>query len=165
PPPAATPTPVCQPDKKCEGQETWQNCPNDCPKPTAAIIGDIQFGKPKYNAGETVEAKLQVQNTGSVRILKPRAVVTATVTTLKDGFANSLLPRTPADQKTQTAAFDFTEPIPAGETKTLTTTVKTEKEKDTPLGKLPLAGQYDVKVTVEVDGVPIGDRTLKLTLD
>ncbi len=175
---------VCEPDRgenyySCRGDclavcgngacekpdEAYSNCPQDCTGSFGAqIVGDVRFDKPSYKAGDKVVAMLDVRNTGELEITSERVVITATVTRLDDWLANKALGAKSKDEKTYTFTMDFNVLIYSGQTETLSAAFNVPKELETSIGKISLAGDYDITLDVSANGNNIGTRNVKLTL-
>lgn len=159
-PPPPTPTPTCIVDNVCRPPESHLNCPADCAPPQGRLVGDLRLARPDYRAGETVEAQVRLQNTGSVTILSEQVSIEATVLSLKDPVCNALLERRPAEERTRSRTLNLAVSIAPGETKELRVALETPAEYQ----GCPLAGEYRVRVTVSADGVEMGSVELQVSL-
>lgn len=160
PPPPPTPPPACVQDGVCRPPENFRNCAADCPAPQGEVVGDILLGRTDYKAGDTVEATVNVRNTGSVPISTEQLTIEATVVSLKDPVCNALLQRRPAEERTRSRTLEVSTPIGPAETKPVRATLETPRE----FSGCPLAGDYRVKVAVSVDGIPAGSKELQVSL-
>lgn len=160
PTPKPTPPPVCVQDGVCRSPESFRNCPADCPAPQGEVAGAVRLARPDYKAGDTVEAVVPVRNKGTVPISTEQLTIEATVLSLKDSACDALLQRRPADEKTRGSTLEVSTPIGPGETQEVKASLATPKE----FQGCPLAGDYKVKVTVAVDGVPVGSGELQASL-
>ncbi|MDI6889258.1 MAG: hypothetical protein QMC78_06210 [Methanocellales archaeon] len=148
--PAPTPTPTPTP-------------PGGQPIPNARIKS-ISFDKDEYYAGDTVVAMLEVENTGSTNITSERVVIRATCTRLDDPVANFALKFKSEEERTTTYPMEFSELIELGQTETLSAAFNIPAEVEVSGTRISLAGDYDVGVTLSVDGIIVDAKELTLTL-
>lgn len=131
-----------------------------------AIVTEIKFDRDDIRAGEKVTAELMVLNSGTETITNETVEIKAKVNTLDDTLANLYLKTMSDEKKTGTKTIDFDSRenpyylIKPGEKKMLSAVFPTEKERQ---GK-SLAGNYDVTITLNVNGQKIEARTLPITL-
>jgi hypothetical protein len=118
------------------------------------------MARPDYRAGDTVEAIIPVANTGPVDISSEQVTIEATVLSLTDQVCNALLQRRPAEEKTRGRTVEVATPIPRGQTQEVRVSLETPRE----FQGCPLAGNYNVKVTVAVDTIPAGSGEIQVTL-
>ncbi|MFZ3058997.1 MAG: hypothetical protein WA102_04580 [Candidatus Methanoperedens sp.] len=131
-----------------------------------AIVTEIKFDRDDIRAGEKVTAELTVLNSGTETITNETVEIKAKVNTLDDTLANLYLKTMSDEKKTGIKTIDFDSGenpyylIKPGEKKMLSAVFPTEKERQ---GK-SLAGNYDVTITLNVNGQKIEARTLPITL-
>jgi len=148
--------------------------PTPAPVPTASVptphpgvpgvldgrIKGVSFEKDKYHVGEAVTAGLEIENTGDVDITSERATIKATCTKLSDPLGNALLASMSEEERSRTYAMDFSELINPGQTKMLLASFTTPEK----MYGVSLAGDYDILVTLSINGKTIGTTEVKLTL-
>jgi len=149
--PAPTPTPT-------------QTLPEGHPSIPRARIKTISFDKDTYYAGDTVVAMLEVENTGDASITSERVDIRATCTRLDDPIANFALNFKSEEERTETYPMEFSELIEPGQTGTLAAAFNTPAEVEVSGTKVSLAGDYNIMVTLSVDGVTVDAKELTLTL-
>lgn len=149
--PAPTPTPM-------------PTLPEGHPPIPSARIKTISFDKDVYYAGGTVVTMLEVENMGSTNITSERVVIRATCTRLDDPIANFALQFKSEEERTTTYPMEFSELIEPGQTGTLAAAFNTPAEIEVSGTRVSLAGDYNIVVTLSVDGVTVDAKELTLTL-
>lgn len=157
--------PVCG-NGKCERpDEHYGICANDCGGTlNGNIVGDVKFDKSSYNAGDTIKASVNMKNTGTRDILSESVNIKVKVTRLDNWVANTALGSKSEEEKTQTYDFAYTKIIAPGSTGTLSATFDTPEKISSSVGDISLAGDYNVVLTVSIEGTEIGSKTVKVTL-
>lgn len=133
---------------------------NSTPPLFAARILRIDFDSPMYRAGDQVTPSLIIQNTGSMAITAEKVNVKATCVRLNDFVGNLVLQTKSQEEKTRSWTFDYTETISPGETTAVSAIFNTQTE----ASGIPLAGDYDILVTLEVNGKYADSRSIRITL-
>jgi hypothetical protein len=130
------------------------------PLTIAAKILRIDFDKERYSAGDQVKPSLIVLNTGTENITTERVIVKATCIKLFDFWANLLLQTKSEEERSRTWIFDYTEAISPKETKKLYAIFNTQAE----TSGIRLAGEYNIVVTLKVNGRYADSKSLKIAL-
>ncbi len=125
-----------------------------------AIVTEIKFDRDDIRAGEKVTAELLVANTGTEKITNEKVEIKAKVKTLDDTLANLALKTMSDEKKTREFSLDFDTEIKPGTKEKISAYFNTVKEME---GR-SLAGDYDVTITLYVNGQKIEARTLPITL-
>jgi len=141
--------------------------PTPVPTPHLGVSGvldgrikGISFEKDKYYAGEPVIARMEMENTGTMDITSERATIKVTCTKLNDPLGGALLASMSEEERSRTYTMDFSESIKPGQTKTLSASFAVPEK----LYGISLAGDYDILVTLSINGKTIGAMEVKLTL-
>lgn len=147
--------------------------PTPTPTPTITLpeghppigrIKSVSFDKDKYYAGDVVIAMLEVENIGGADITSEKVTIKATCVRLDDFYANLYLKTLSKEERTETYTMDFSETIGSGQTKILSASFRTLAEIEASGMKVSLAGDYDILVTLDIDGKTVDTVELKLTL-
>lgn len=125
-----------------------------------AIVTEIKFDRDDIRAGEKVTAELLVANTGTEKITNETVEIKAKVKTLDDFLANLALKTMSDEKKTREFSLDFETEIKPGTKEKISAYFNTVKEME---GR-NLAGDYDVTITLSVNGQKIEARTFPITL-
>lgn len=126
-----------------------------------AKIVDIKFEPEDVRAGEKVTAKLFIANTGTEKITRETVEIKAKVKSLDDSLANMYIKTISEDKKTRTIdPIEFETEIEPGTVKTVSATFNTIKEME---GR-SLAGNFEITITLSVNGQKIEARILPVTL-
>lgn len=127
--------------------------------PTARIV-DVRFGQPQYKAGDVVYAEIDVQNTGQVNITKEEVILEATVVKLDNWLANTYLRTMSPEEKSMSFTMTYTIPLEQGEAGLLGANFNTVAERS----GVSLSGDYEIKLTLKVNGRTVDTETVSLHL-
>ena len=133
-------------------------------QPQKGRIKSISFDKDKYYAGDVIIAMLEVENVGGADITSEKVTINATCVRLDDFAANLYLKTLDEEGRRETYTMDFSEMIGPGQTKILSASFSTLAEMEAGGMKVNLAGDYDILVTLDIDGETMDAKELKLTL-
>ena len=125
-----------------------------------ANIVDVKLSPGDVRAGEKVEAKLVIANTGTEKIVNESIEIRAKVKSLDDFLANLALKFMSDESKTRTFPMDFQEDIQPGSIKPLVADFQTQQE----LQGKNLAGKYMVTVILSVNGQKVAGKVVPITL-
>ncbi|HLB71403.1 MAG: hypothetical protein OIN88_01145 [Candidatus Methanoperedens sp.] len=125
-----------------------------------ANIVDVKLSPGDVRAGEKVEAKLVIANTGTEKIVNESIEIKAKVKSLDDFLANLALKFMSDESKTRTFPMDFQEDIQPGSIKPLVADFQTQQE----LQGKNLAGKYMVTVILSVNGQKVAGKVVPITL-
>src|SRR3989304_9763425 len=125
-----------------------------------ANIVDVKLSPGDVRAGEKVEAKLVIANTGTEKIVNESIEIKAKVKSLDDFLANLALKFMSDESKTRTFPMDFQEDIQPGSIKPLVADFQTQQE----LQGKNLAGKYMVTVILSVNGQKVAGKVIPITL-
>ena len=125
-----------------------------------ANIVDVKLSPGDVRAGEKVEAKLVIANTGTEKIVNEKIEIKAKVKSLDDFLANLALKFMSDESKTRTFPMDFQEDIQPGSIKPLVADFQTQQE----LQGKNLAGKYMVTVILSVNGQKVAGKVIPITL-
>ncbi len=159
-PPAVNPTPTATRTPWTSQRTPSAPVANSTPPLFAARILRIEFDSPMYRAGDQVTPSLIIQNTGSRTITAEKVTVKATCVRLNDFLGNLVLQTKSQEEKTRSWTFDYTETILPAETKVVSALFNTQAE----ASGIRLAGDYDILVTLEVNGKYADSNSLRITL-
>lgn len=123
-------------------------------------IRSISFDKAKYFAGDTVKAEMKVKNNGKNNITSEKIVIKVKCVKLNSFGGNMVLKGLDEEEKTRSYEMRFSEVILPNETKTLTSSFKTPKE----MSGVSLAGEYDLSLTLNVNGYSVDSKKMDLVL-
>ncbi|MFC1787391.1 hypothetical protein ACFLY8_05115 [Halobacteriota archaeon] len=149
--------------------------PINSPRPTATrtlpegapqigIIKSISFDKDTYYAGDIITAILEVENIGGADITSEKVTINATCVRLDDFTANLYLKTLEEEEKMETYTMSFSEIIGPGQTKILSASFRTLSEIEYGGLEVSLAGDYEILLTLNIDGETTDAKELKLTL-
>lgn len=125
-----------------------------------ANIVDVKLSPDDVRAGEKVEAKLVIANTGTEKIVNESIEIRAKVKSLDDFLANLALKFMSDESKTRTFPMDFEEEIQPDSIKPLVADFQTQQE----LQGKNLAGKYMVTVILSVNGQKVAGKVVPITL-
>lgn len=157
--PSASPTP--SPTPRPTYRPTVNMPEGDQP---IGIIKSISFDKDTYYTGDIITAMLEVENIGGADITSEKVTINATCVRLDDFAANLYLKTLDEEGKRETYTMHFSEMIGPGQTKILSASFSTLAEMEAGGMKVNLAGDYDILVTLDIDGETMDAKELKLTL-
>ncbi len=123
-------------------------------------IVDVKLDRDYIIAGEKVTADLTVANTGTEKITEETVEINAKLLTLEDFLANLYIKTMSDEKKTVVFPVNFTEGIEPGAIKTLSAEFNTEKE----MQGRSLAGTYELKIILAVNGQKVDSNTRQITL-
>ena len=123
-------------------------------------IESVTLGKDKYNAGDTVNAEMKIKNTGEVDMTSEKIVITVKCIELESFGGNMVLKGLSDEEKTETYTLSFSGVISPGESKTLSAKFDTPAE----MSGVSLAGEYDLTLTLKVDGYSLDQKKMNLVL-
>ena len=123
-------------------------------------IESVILGKDKYNAGDTVNAEMKVKNTGEVDMTSEKIIITVKCVKLESFGGNMVLKGLSDEEKTEIYTLSFSGVISPGESKTLSAKFDTPEE----MSGVSLAGEYDLTLTLKVDGYSLDQEKMNLVL-
>jgi hypothetical protein len=132
--------------------------------PSIGIIKSISFDKDKYYAGDVITAMLEVENVGGSDITSEKVTINATCIRLDDFTANLYLKTLEEGERTESYTMYFSEIIEPEQTKILSASFSTLAEIEYSGLEVSLAGDYEILLTLDVDGEMTDSKELKLTL-
>lgn len=130
------------------------------PNPFNGKIESVTFGKENYKAGDTVNAEMKVKNIGEGNITSEKIIIKVKCVELESFGGNMLLNTLSDEEKTKTYTMSFSDVILPGESKTLSASFKTPKE----MSGVSLSGEYDLSLTLKVNGHNVDQKNLDLVL-
>ena len=132
--------------------------------PPIGIIKSISFDKDTHYAGDIITAMLEVENIGGANITSEKVTINATCVRLDDFTANLYLKTLEEEERTESYTMHFAEMIGPGQTKILSASFSTLAEIEYSGLEVSLAGDYEILLTLDVDGETTDSKELKLTL-
>ena len=133
-------------------------------EPSIGIIKSISFDKERYYAGDVITAMLEVENVGGADITSEKVTIDATCVRLDDFTGNLYLKTLEEEERTESYTMYFSEMIGPGQTKILSASFSTLAEIEYNGLEVSLAGDYEILLTLDVDGEMMDAKELKLTL-
>ncbi|RJS70841.1 MAG: hypothetical protein CW694_06655 [Candidatus Syntrophoarchaeum sp. WYZ-LMO15] len=124
-------------------------------------IVSIDFDKPGYNAGDTINVELKFENTGVVPITQEEVIIRAYCERLDSTLGRLALRTMTEDQRTSTTRRTYSVNVNPGEIGTLAASFRTERE----IEGVSLAGDYEVTVILKGNGITLEVRKLELRLN
>ncbi|NYT00213.1 MAG: hypothetical protein GKB99_00600 [Methanocellales archaeon] len=132
--------------------------------PPMGLIKSISFDKERYYAGDAITAMLEVENVGDADITSEKVTINATCVRLDDFTGNLYLKTLDEEERTESYTMHFSEIIGSGQTKILSANFNTLAEIEYNGVEVSLAGDYEILVTLDIEGETIDAKELELTL-
>ena len=140
-------------DKPSEQEPTTPWVP-----PERAYVESIDTSQLKL--GVPSDATITIFNNGSEIVTKEKIVMTATAVKMDDWKVNIGMKSMSAEEKTKEYALEFDDRIESGESRELCAEFNLPAKVETEIGKVSIAGTYNVVIKVYANNDLIGEKIL-----